>query len=385
LTNADIGSKIRTEQYAWGDGNNEGRTLMTRHSLGRRYFLLGAGALGGLGALGFRPTAAQAAEGILTVSSYADLQVLDPAYLLSSQELIIDELLLRRLVMFKGAADTSVEMDAAESVEQVDDTHIKFTLKKGIMWSGDFGEMTADDVKFSFERVIDPAKESPYAGDWQALDHVEVTGPHSGTIVLKEPSATLWTIALPGWTGLILCRKAVEALPEQKFTTEMPAVNGPYRIKEWAPKQRTVLEPNPQWVGEAPAWKEIVIIPIEDPKSSELAYDAGELDLTRLSLNTLARYKKDGVPAGSKIVEMPSLAYVWLGMNIDNPALSDIRVRQAIQKGLDRKAVVDATYFGLADLSTGIVAPSLIGHRKIPPAERDLTPASPTSSSRWIR
>jgi peptide/nickel transport system substrate-binding protein len=81
------------------------------------------------------------------------------------------------------------------------------------------------------------------------------------------------------------------------------------------------------------------------------------------------------VPAGSKIVEMPSLAYVWLGMNVDNPALKDIRVRRAIQKAVDVKATVEAAYFGVAEPSTGIVAPSLIGHRNIPPMQRDVEAA----------
>ena len=83
--------------------------------------------------------------------------------------------------------------------------------------------MTAEDVKYSFERVIDPKMESPYAGDWAALDHVEVTDELSGVIVLKEFSATLWTTSLTNNAGMIVCKKAVEALPDKKFTTEVPA------------------------------------------------------------------------------------------------------------------------------------------------------------------
>ncbi|MFO1062066.1 MAG: ABC transporter substrate-binding protein [Dongiaceae bacterium] len=339
--------------------------------LSRRRFLAAAGVVPAAVALGW-PGRGRSATATLRVSSSADLQVLDPAFLISSQELNQLELMLRRLVSFKGRADTSVEMDAAETVEQVDPLHVKFTLMKGIAWSDGFGELTAEDVKFSFERVIDPALKSPYAGDWAALDHVEVTGSHAGILVLKEPSATLWTIALPGWSGLIVCKKAVEALPGRQIRTQVPAVAGPYRMKEWVPKQRTVYVPNPAWSGAPASWAEIVITPIDDPNASELAYEAKEVDLSRLSLATLARYKKEGTPAGSKVIEMPSLAYVWLGMNIDNPALKDIRVRRAIQKAVDVKATVEAAYFGVAEPSTGIVAPSLIGHRNIPPMQRDV-------------
>jgi peptide/nickel transport system substrate-binding protein len=59
-------------------------------------------------------------------------------------------------------------------------------------------------------------------------------------------------------------------------------------------------------------------------------------------------------------------------MNVDNPALQDIRVRQAIQKAVDVDAVLEAAYFGVAERSTGIIAPGLPGHRDIAPPKRDL-------------
>ena len=85
-------------------------------------------------------------------------------------------------VRFKGAEDTSWELDAAESIEQVDETHVKFKLKQGIKWSGDFGEMTADDVKYSLERIANPNFKSPYASDWASLDHVEESQDQLGCV-----------------------------------------------------------------------------------------------------------------------------------------------------------------------------------------------------------
>jgi peptide/nickel transport system substrate-binding protein len=66
------------------------------------------------------------------------------------------------------------------------------------------------------------------------------------------------------------------------------------------------------------------------------------------------------------------MSYVWLGMNVDNAALADIRVRQAIQKAVDVDAVLEAAYFGVAERSTGIIAPGLPGNRDIAPPARDL-------------
>lgn len=347
---------------------------MIGKNFSRRHFLQGAAVVGAATVAG--PRLGWSAEGgVFRLASYGDLQVLDPAFTLAAPENSFYELLYHRLAHFTGTDSSETELDAAESIEQVDDTHIEFTLKKGIMWSGDFGEMTAEDVKFSFERIIDPAMESPYSGNWAALDHVEVTGSHSGVIVLKEYSATLWTISLPSSSGYIVCKKAVEALPEKKYTIEAPAISGPYMIAEWTPKQRAVLKPNPSWTGPKQAFDEFHILPIEDAAAAELAYEAGDIDFTRLTLSTLGRYRKDGTPAGSKVVDMPSLAYVWIGMNTENPALSDIRVRKAIQRAIDVEGAVEAAYFGVAERSTGIVADTLIGHRDQPPMPRDVEAA----------
>ena len=333
---------------------------MLQAKLSRRR-VLQAGSLLTVGAL--LPRGARAEGRTLRVSSFSDLQVLDPAFFNSSQELNLVELTNQRLIAFRSADDTNWELDAAESIEQIDDTHVRFVLRKGIKWTGGFGEMTAEDVKFSFERVIDPKMQSPYASDWSTLDHVEVVDAQTGVIVLKSYSATLWTIGLPGWTGMIVCKKAVEALPEKRYTTKIPASSGPYILTDWKPKQQTVFERNPDWSGKPGPWDRIVVVPIEDPKTSELAYDAREIDFSRLSLGTLARYKKQGTPTGSKILEHPSLAYVWLGMNADNEALKDIRVRQAIQMATDADSAIVAAYEGLAARAVGIVAPSLLGHR----------------------
>jgi peptide/nickel transport system substrate-binding protein len=309
------------------------------------------------------PGGARAEGRTLRVSSFSDLQVLDPAFFNSSQELNLVELTNQRLIAFRNADSTSWELDAAESIDQLDDTHIKFTLKKGIKWTGGYGEVTAEDVKFSFERVADPKMQSPYASDWSALDHVEVVDGLTGVIVLKSYSAILWTIALPGWSGFIVCKKAVEALPEKRYTTAIPASSGPYVLTDWKPKQQTVFERNADWSGDAGPWERIVVVPIEDPKSSELAFDAREIDFSRLSLGTLARYNKQGATSGCKILQHPSIAYVWLGMNADNEALKDIRVRQAIQMATDADSAIAAAYEGLAARAFGIIAPSLLGHR----------------------
>ncbi len=334
---------------------------MSGLSLNRRQ-ILAAMAAAGLSP-GFYQRAALSADGkTLRVRSYADIQNLDPAFRKGAPE---DDVMRN---IFIGLADMTPgdnwqwKKDAAARLEQVDPTHIEFTLMDGLSWTDGHGPVTADDVKFSFERMIDPKLNSPYKGDWEALDHVEVKDEKSGVIVLKAPFPPLWNVGLVFGSGRIVSRKAVEAAGG-RFDTKPPAQCGRYLLKEWQPKQKVVLARNPDWKGEAPYFDEIHVIPIEDEKTAELGLEAGDIDYTWIAASSIPRYKQTP-PKGGKIAVKPSLAYVWLGMNVEVPPFDKLEVRRAVQQAIDVPSVLDAAFFGAAEPATGIIAPGLIGHRE---------------------
>ena len=343
--------------------------LWLKVPLSRRRFLQASSAAGlGAATLGLPRMSWSAKGGILKIRDYSDISTLDPAYFIAVPEEVVMGAIYNKLVSYKPGRTWEWQLEAAESIEQIDPTHIKFKLRPGIMYSNGFGEMSADDVKFSFERIIDPAVESPNKGDWGSLEGVEVTDQHSGVIVLKEAFQPMWNIALPYVVGNIISRKATEEAGG-KFGNEPPCTSGPYTLKEWSPKQRTVLARNPDWQGEPAAFEEIQILPIDDEKTAEIAFEAGDVDFTRISMSSLAQFEASP-PPNSTVEVFPSLYYVWVGMNMENPKLKDPRVRKAIQLAIDVPSVVEAAYFGAAEPSTGIIAPGLVGHRDkslIPP------------------
>ncbi|WP_293575720.1 ABC transporter substrate-binding protein [Phaeobacter sp.] len=350
----------------------------SRTAVGRRGFLKGATALGAAASLpgGMATRAAAADDSTLRVRAYGDMQSMDPAYSVGVTDEEIHASVYNKLVQYKPGREWDWQLDAASMVEQVDPTHIKFALRDDIGFTNGFGAMTAEDVKFSFERIVADATESPNKPDMGPLRHVEVTGEREGTIVLNEPFAPLWSIALPYIAGNIVSRAAWSA-NDGKVTTTPPAESGPYLRASWSPKEKTVLKRNPDWRGEAPAWDNIEILPIDDENTAEIAFEAGELDFTRVSLGSVARYR-DGVPNGGALLEYPSLYYAWLGMNLDHPKLQNPKLRAAIQHAIDVPTVLEAAYFGAVEPSTGIIAPGLVGNRaasKIPP-EADFTKAA---------
>jgi peptide/nickel transport system substrate-binding protein len=134
------------------------KKAITKTPLTRRRFLKLSAASAALTlspALWPRPS--WSAEGnILKVRDYSDFKSLDPAYFLAVPEENINAALYNKLISFKPGRKWEWELEAAKSILQIDPTHIAFELKEGIIHSGGFGEMTAEDVKYSFERVADP-------------------------------------------------------------------------------------------------------------------------------------------------------------------------------------------------------------------------------------
>ena len=226
-------------------------------------------------------------------------------------------------------APTSLKNDLAEKIETSEDGKtITFKLREGVKWPKGYGELTAEDVKYSYERIADPALKAAYADDWAALDHVEVIDKYNGKIILKEPFAALWKTTLPIGSGMIVSKKYVEEVGVEKFATNVIGT-GPYYIADWQQKQKITLKRNPDYYGEPPAYDEIHFFPMEDDKTAEVALEAGEIDFgSRLDLlDPAVRERRQTV----KLLRKPSLRFRWIGMNVENPKLQDINVRQAIR------------------------------------------------------
>jgi peptide/nickel transport system substrate-binding protein len=334
------------------------------YELTRRGFLVGTAAAG-VAVLG-QPwsNVVHAADGKIVVRVDDDLSNLDPAYRTGPIDVNVILAVNQGLIKFKPGS-TEWENEAAAEITQVDDKTIKFTLKDGLKFTGDYGPLTAEDVKFSFERFIKPGPDGakvPYADDWAALESVEVTGPLTGTIHLKNPSPALWVIALTDGSGAIISKKAFEALGDKFKST--PIGSGPYILKEWVPRDHFTLVVNPDYKGNKPAFSEVTGKPIQDDKTAQIALQAGELDFTRIDP---AAAKDIGATSGLKVERLSAIDYVWIGPNIEKKPFDDVRVRQAIRLALDIPAIIAAAYNGAVEPAYALEAPGILGYWKDAP------------------
>ncbi len=324
----------------------------------RRHFLQTTAFAGAAGLTGTFPGISLSADGdTLTVRFDRELESLDPGYYVGgSPPNDVNWAVMPSLVHYGGAGGWRETANVVSIVVR-DATHIDFTLRPGFMWSGDNGEVTTEDVAYSYDR----GAQSEWKGDFVAYDRTEIKDRYSGTIVLNQPFAPFMSATLASGRGVILCKKAVEAAGG-KYTIDIPATCGPYVITEHKQAQSLKLRRNPDWTGPAPAFSNIDCIFVTEDEAAALAFEAGELDCARITSNSYARYLQEP-PENAKLAIAGALQYMWLGMNTENPKLQDIRIRQAIQHAVDQNAVIQGAYSGTAEPSYGIVCPGLVGKR----------------------
>jgi peptide/nickel transport system substrate-binding protein len=298
----------------------------------------------------------------LRIRTYdADLSSLDNASWVSPTDQVIMQSVYEGLVTYKPGTSDVVNALAESFQSSPDGLRHDFVLKKGIQFHGGYGELTADDVKFTYERIAGltkPKVTSGYAGDWATLQEVQVTGSHSGTIVLKASFAPLLTTTLPLNSGLVLSQKAVTERGK-KYPTH-PIGTGPYEFTNWTPKQRITLTRFAEYGGAASAyaapaqWDEIRLFPIPDDAAAEIALETGEVDFGAIPSSGVQRFEANSKFTLNKVAEV---GYAWIGMNLKDPALQDVNLRQAIRYAVDVPSILVAAYDNLWQQAYAMLPP----------------------------
>jgi peptide/nickel transport system substrate-binding protein len=310
----------------------------------------------------------------ITVRIDRDIVVIDPAHRTGPQDGNVTRAVHQRLMKQKPNS-AELELDAATEVKQVSPTVVEFKLKPGQMFSDGFGEVTADDVKFSFERIglppKDGAKESIYKNDWQHLQSVEVKSKYEGRIVLTQARANLFDTAIADNSGCIVSKKAVEQRGADIGTK--PVGSGPYQLVSLERQKGATLRRHAGYAGRKPRFDEIAIRFISDARTTDLALRSGELDFAVLAPAAAEPLR---TVSGLMVSDQPSIAYVWLGMNVEKGPLADLRVRQAIRLALDVDQMLAAGYNGKAPRLNTLLPPQILGHwRDAPVYKRNVAEA----------
>jgi len=319
--------------------------------------------------------------GTLTARSTLEVGTLDPANWSSPVDVYTLDAISEGLVSYKPGTWEVVNTLAETFEPSADGLSYKFTLKQGIPFHRDFGEVTAEDVKFSFERIAGltkPKIAAAYQADWAALKEVKVESTYSGTIIMKEPFAPLMRSTLPVLSGKIMSKKAVTQLG--KGYIRNPVGTGPYEFSEWIPKQKLTLTKFAKYGGANSAYcppasaDALVFQLITDDGAAQTALQSGDLQFAQIST---AYVKLISGSSDFNLAKTASLNYEWIAMNVKDPVLSNINVRKAIRQAIDVPGIIQAAYDGVWSRANAIIPKNMgIGYwAAAPQYDRDVAKA----------
>lgn len=240
----------------------------------------------------------------------------------------------------------------AEKFEILDDGRLlKFTLRPGIRWT-DGVEMTAEDVRFTYEMMVDPKTPTAYAESYKLVKEFRVTGRYTFEVGYDEPYAR----ALSSWSLSPLPRHLFEHedLLKTKYGRE-PVSNGPYVLKEWKAGSRLVFEANPDYFRGRPYFDRVIYRIIPDLATQFLELKAGNLDIMGVTPQQfLFQTKGPDWERDFRKYSYQAFGYAYLGYNLSNPLFSDPAVRRALAHAIDKQAIVKGVLLGQG---TPIVGP----------------------------
>lgn len=239
-----------------------------------------------------------------------------------------------------------------------------FKLKEGISFH-DGTPLDAEAVKASLERAVAPETASPIAGSlFEPISDIEVTGPLTLSITLKEPfSPFLDNLADP--RAAIISVSAAQSAGNQ--FGRAPVLTGPWEVSEWRSGDRITLSRNPDYAwgpdythAGAPYIETLVFRVIPESATQVSAFEAGEVSVLTVPPTDVERFQQD-----SRFELLDFLRKgvgLFMEFNVQQAPFDDVKVRTAMNHAINKDVIVQVALRGLGIPAYGVLPPSIWGY-----------------------
>ena len=256
--------------------------------------------------------------------------------------------------LLKYEKDGNIVTDLARSYHFETKTKLIFKLKKGIKWH-DGVEFTADDVIFTYEKIMDKNIYTPRKSNFKEVKSVKKVDKYTIEVIYKKP----YFKALIIWMMEIIPKHILEDEKNlmSSFFDRKPIGTGPYKIKELKTGSDINLYANENYFDGKPKIERIHYKFIPDPNTSFLMLKQKQLDIGGLTPLQIDRQIDNSFKKDFKIIERASFSYDYLGFNLKNKKFKNPKVREALSLAINRKELVDILFFGHGKACTGPFLP----------------------------
>jgi peptide/nickel transport system substrate-binding protein len=294
--------------------------------------------------------AAQARRGgMLRVGLDVDADTLDPRLTKNTSGRRIQELAFNGLVAI--GPDYGPVGDLAEKWDNPDDKTWVFHLRPGVKFH-DGSDLTAADVKYTYESVLDQAFNSPVRAFYLSVDKVDATDKNTVTFTLKTPFAPFLS-----YMDLAIVPQAVVQKLGADFGTK-PVGTGPFKVDRWANGDAIELSANDSFFGGRPNLDRVRVKVVPDNSGRVVGLESGDLDFVQspVSPQDVTRVQ---TAAKLKVDRTPAAGYTYVNLNCADPILADKQVRQALSHLVNKQQIIDTIYKGIGKPANGPIVPGM--------------------------
>lgn len=270
----------------------------------------------------------QAAE--LTIGQPTSATAMDPGFLKESATLVdnLFDTLVRR------ADDMSLQPGLATEWKAINETTWQFTLRQDVKFT-DGEPVNAEAVKFSLDRILDPANHAPTISYIRTIKSVEVINDYQVQIHTNGPDPLLPT-RMSRYPAYIVPPAYVKKVGASEFARK-PVGSGAYKLDSFIPDEKVVMVANETYWRGKPAIDRVTWRPIPEATARLTALLTGEVQLIESVPADLVPALKNRPNVELEQVKGGGLT-IYLGLKDDEKPLSDVRVRQALSLALNRQA-----------------------------------------------
>jgi peptide/nickel transport system substrate-binding protein len=318
-------------------------------------------------ALAPQPGEAQKRGGVLKFAVPSVKPGLDPAHTTTGDAYMLTQAIFSNLTRVDENLEPQPQL--ARSWEpNADSTVWTFRLVAGAKFHNG-REVTADDVVFSVDRILDPKTASPGAKALGPIKKVRAADKHTVVFELTGPYADL-PLQLGNTFARIVAKENMDAI------SHAPIGSGPFKLKEYVTGTRVVLVRNPDYFEKGlPYLDEIHQVYLKEYAAQISALSTGEIHVMYLApTEVLPQLKQD---PGVEVLQVPAPSFQPIEMFVSQPPFNDVRVRQALRLAVDRKAMMEVATGGYGTLGndTPVGPASRWFNKGIPQRGRDVKAA----------
>jgi peptide/nickel transport system substrate-binding protein len=256
--------------------------------------------------------------------------------------LIFDDLLTR-------SENLGVAPGLAESWDIPDPLTYVFHLHHGVIFH-DGRPLTSRDVKWTFDSLLQHKIRSTKAGPYRYVDHIDAPDDYTVVFHMKEPDASLlWNIS-DGAMGIV-----PEGAGDEM--TQHPIGSGPFKFVSAETDRDVIVERNDDYWGQKPKLKRVRFAVVPDGTTEALELRKGSCDLSINSYLTPDMVETLSHDRDLVVESSPGTRLAYLGFNLRDPILKDVRVRQAIAYALNRKPMIEYLWRGEARPARSVLPP----------------------------